>query len=335
MKRTHYTTALLGAIIFMYTAMIQAGPLHDAVKAGDLEKVKAAVTTGWNVNETFDGLTPLCYAAMEGNYEIVKYLVEHGSDAKFKDSDKQTVLMCTGEINFDKIVPFLVQHGADINARSKTGSTELHYESFGVLPNTVKVLIQNGADVKIKDNYGETALHRATLNSHYVIHGYDKNKSYARSDNEETIKLLLDAGADINARDNEGKTPLHNAAGAANVKVTEYLISRGADVNAKDNKGITPISYPLYIDGYKWVDRGLLIIQMLYEHKAEINVQNIYGNTPLHLSSERKECLKISKYLFLHGARTDVKNKDGETPYSFAVKNSNDSLVEFFNSQKK
>ncbi len=66
-------------VVFVFMAVVMslpltaamAAPLHDAIKAGDLEKVKDLVSKGADVNaKNADGLRPLQGAAFWGNERL-------------------------------------------------------------------------------------------------------------------------------------------------------------------------------------------------------------------------------------------------------------------------
>lgn len=56
-----------------------AGPLHEAVGAGDVDQVQRLIDDGEDFNETDQrGNTPLHVAAKMGNSEIAELLIERG-----------------------------------------------------------------------------------------------------------------------------------------------------------------------------------------------------------------------------------------------------------------
>lgn len=65
-------------------------PLGNAIIKGDIETVKKFIEYGVNVNESFNGITPLMLAARSNKAEIVKLLLEKGADADLKDEKGNT-----------------------------------------------------------------------------------------------------------------------------------------------------------------------------------------------------------------------------------------------------
>ena len=72
-------------IIFVLTVLglaapAFAGPLHDAARDGDLEKVRALIDEGAVIDEQSNrGETPLILATLEGQKEVVELLIDKGA----------------------------------------------------------------------------------------------------------------------------------------------------------------------------------------------------------------------------------------------------------------
>ena len=60
-------------------------PIGNAIIKGDIETVKKFIQYGVNVNEYFNGITPLMLAARSNKVDIVKLLLAKGADAGLKD----------------------------------------------------------------------------------------------------------------------------------------------------------------------------------------------------------------------------------------------------------
>lgn len=60
-------------------------PLCNAIIKGDMETVKKFVEYGSDVNENFNGITPLMLAARYNRVEIIKYLLDNGAKLNTMD----------------------------------------------------------------------------------------------------------------------------------------------------------------------------------------------------------------------------------------------------------
>ena len=112
--------------------------IHEAVINRDIEAVKQHLAAGTNVDEK-DGVgwTPLHYAAVEGNKEVVELLITKGADVNAKDD--------------------------------QSGETPLHFAAFSGHKEIVELLIAKGADVNAKDDDGKTPLDSAIRRKHSEI----------------------------------------------------------------------------------------------------------------------------------------------------------------------
>ena len=70
--------------------VFEVTPIGNAIIKGDIETVKKFIEYGVNVNEYFNGMTPLMLAARSNQVDIVKLLLEKGADASLKDQRGNT-----------------------------------------------------------------------------------------------------------------------------------------------------------------------------------------------------------------------------------------------------
>jgi len=115
-----------------------------------------------------DGKTPLISAALYGDTEAVRRLLDNGANVKARDAFGRTPLIaatatwkgpmdCTIEI-----VRLLLDRGADVNAQNKKGRTALMevvaHRDFTRQQELIELLLSRGADPNLKDAIGSTAL---------------------------------------------------------------------------------------------------------------------------------------------------------------------------------
>ena len=102
-------------------------PFHRAVEEGQFEVVKLLIDHGVNMESRneFDN-TPIITAAFKGELEIVKLLLEQGIDINSKGGKGYSMLhFAVEDFNFE-IVEFLLEKGANVNARTGKNNTPLH-----------------------------------------------------------------------------------------------------------------------------------------------------------------------------------------------------------------
>lgn len=169
-------------------------------------------------------------------------------------------------------------------------------------------LESNSNSVNVKNLSGETALFQAIKNN-----------------NIKAVDALLMDGAFVNIKNLEGMTPLIYAViYAKNSKIIESLIELGnADVNLPDNTGKTALHYAVE---HK---KDFAILKLL-KNKANIDAQDLAGETPLMDALSKPNNFKIVNLLMKNQPNLNLVNNWNETLFHFAVKNQGyEELVQY------
>src|SRR5207253_2386495 len=103
--------------------------LHHAAVHGNSDTIRHLIEAGVQINvyDEVQHATPLQYAASSGDLRSVQYLVDAGADLEAVDNDGQTVLMTASLGDSLPIVKYLVGSGANVNSKNDDDSTPLHY----------------------------------------------------------------------------------------------------------------------------------------------------------------------------------------------------------------
>nr|XP_027206199.1 protein fem-1 homolog B-like [Dermatophagoides pteronyssinus] len=105
-----------------------------------------------------------------------------------------------------------------------------------------------------------------------------------------------------------------------------FLLKSGADPNTISSTGSTPIRLCCGISENLSQDERIILLELLLNHKADINKPNILRNTPLMLASYNGQ-EKIVKFLLDNGANPNQAAYCGGTPLHFAVEIGNISII--------
>jgi ankyrin repeat protein len=200
-------------------------PLMIAASTGRIPVVEALLRGGAKLDAWCIFGTPLTFAAMTGQAEAARFLMDRKADVAAKRPDGITVLMMAARSGAPEIVRDLLARNVDVNAKDADGATALIYAAREGDIQAGRALLDGGAAVNAADNHRRTALSYASVNGH-----------------AEFVKLLIEKNAGVNARDQRGRTPLLLTAGYGDhPAVIRALLDGGADVHATDAKQQTAL----------------------------------------------------------------------------------------------
>ena len=240
--------------------------------------------------------TALHCAVCEGNLATVELLLQYNANINALDKEDQTPLACAVENKAVEIVRYLISKGAFVNTVNLNGNTPLMYS---VSSEMTQILLEAGAyetiDHRSKDYISGTALHSAVCNGNLAI-----------------IRLLLDYRANINALDEDGRTPLAWAIIKSKIEVVQFLILKGARVDTVNVRGNTPLIH----------SKSTEISRFLLEAGADGIIDHLSNyadvGTALHCAAKNGNCTTVA-LLLEHKANINIRDKDGRTPLACAV----------------
>jgi ankyrin repeat protein len=241
------------------------------------------------------GLTPLVFAAREGDLETVKVLLDAG---------------------------------ADVNQTTEYGWTPLLVASNNRNYKVGAYLLEKGANPNIANKGGWTPLYLATDNRN--IEGGDYPVPKPDMDHLEYITLLLDKGADPNMQVKEntlsrtiftmqwffepGATAFVRAAQSSDTALMKLLLARGADPKIATAFGDTALTVA---GGIGWVEgvtyersakENVEAVRMLLDLGLDPNAANRDGRTAV-MGAAHKGRNEVIQLLVDRGARIDARDK--------------------------
>ncbi|XP_048255146.1 serine/threonine-protein phosphatase 6 regulatory ankyrin repeat subunit B-like [Haliotis rufescens] len=195
-------------------------PLHVAVKSSSVECLNILLEANAMVDVVnADKQTPLI-CSNQTHTDIVKALVEAGSDINHADRNGRTGMHIAAKCGDVDTVRYLCKKGVDINATDIHGQTSLMLVALYEEVDILKLLCEMGARLDIRDNAGETVLHKTV---------------WTEVDAAEKLLYLLEGqNVPIDALDNRGRTALFPAVEFGDV---ELLCQKGFDLQTRDIHG--------------------------------------------------------------------------------------------------
>lgn len=274
-------------------------PLSDAARLnkGDAVKILLAAKADVDARDNA-GNTPLHHASWTGSEKIASLLLDAGASVDATNHNLSTPLLLACVNGHDDVVRVLLAHKADPNLISRpdqnyTPGPPVLFAASRNDPAIVQMLLEAGANPNGDTNtpwhpiFSTLRDNGATNLALLLQHGADPNaQNYEHltplflTINPELVHLLIDHKADLNARDPLGETPIMRVTGEAATNFTKTLLDAGAKTDLQDTNGNTALHYAVY-----HVDTESLVA--LLEHKANPNIQNESGFTPLDLAKSR------------------------------------------------
>jgi ankyrin repeat protein len=208
---------------------------------------------------------PLAGAVVNGQLEVVKFLLQTDIDINAKDEKEDTALFLAIALGNADIMRMLIEAGAtmiDVN----------HVKA-------VKELFQCASDPS-RVNGIECLLEAGVCPDHLNMDEQSPLFCAATTGDARGVKLLIEAGANIERRDLKQNTPLVVACLHDNVEAASILIEAGADTTVKDTRGQSVLFQSFY-------KASLEVVQLLVNNGATINSTHLWGYTPLFAALER------------------------------------------------
>ena len=321
--------------------------LMTCSRTGSVEAVKSLLAHGAdpNVREPWRWQTALMWTIAGKHSQIAGVLVERRADIHARTRGGFTPLMFAAQQGDVESARILVAAGADVNDVTEEYGSALMVAAAGAHEELAMFLLEQGADPNVADDRGITALHHAVQKGLSALTGvrYDQYR-VAPSNLPELVQALLAKGADPNARikqplkmreeitifDMSGATPFFLAAVATDAPVMRLLAASGADPRLAVEENNTPLmaaargacpgecaSQGQYLRNPEWERDALEAVKAAVEQGADLNAVNQTGRTAMHIAAFTGAD-SIVQYLADQGAKVDVPNESGETPWTMA-----------------
>lgn len=310
-------------------------PLHCAIKQQRSLAVRALIKAKVDLGcQDKDGKTPLHLAAEMGSSSSLHWLLEAGASPNVLDNDGNSPLMQVLSSPFLEnnpnlifsIVNALLSAKADPNILNKKGQSAFELAIENGLIDVILQLRDNKAVVNInaQDENGNTLLMRILSNLNIV-------QTPALPI---LLNFLMSEEVDTTTQNKQGRTAVAMAVdlvikGKISLTTLMPLLLYKNTMNVPLNKEGTTVLMKILTDNY-WDDQrfsrfaesaaGKAMITTLLSANPDLNVQNVAGQTVLHIMANEVDMDLLPLFLEKKVA-LDIPDNEGNTPLMLAIYN--------------
>src|SRR5487761_12996 len=252
------------------------------------------------------GSTPLMYAALYGDADAVRLLLDSGADPNVRNEAGASALMwAVDELEKTRL---LLERGAEVNARSDDGRTALSIAAgrVGSLA-VVRLLLDSGADPSVRSPSYKGPL--------------TPLREAADVGDQAVVRLLIERGADAKGA---GPLPLIAALHANDARCVDLLIP-SAD-RATLSMALASLGPP---NGNPAAFGNAKLIQRLLDQGADVNARGRDGRSILmYLANSDSLPLESVTTLIERGADTNTATEAGQSALDFALQRGQTPIVD-------
>ena len=245
--------------------------LFDFIKNHQYDKLINIIKTDDKIdlNEIDEsGLYLIQYAILFRQKDLVALLISKGCKLDILDSDGRSIFYVPIKFGYNEIVKLLINFSNVVvgipllEMQDNKQNIPIHYAIMFNKYDIIEEILHSDSNINFKDIDGNTALHLLVKN--------------IKSDKIYILKNMIAKKIGINHINKLGQNALHIAIDNGNYDVAKILLDANININTETiDDHLTPLIIAT-------IRNDIKLCQLLLEYKADINYQDIYGNTVLN-----------------------------------------------------
>lgn len=201
--------------------------LHRACLLNDDTQVKKHLLKVDNNSHDSSHRYPIHLATVNGNFAIIKLLIDNGANPNVQDNEGNTPLIKSIECGHEHLVKFFLSNGADPNISDMDNNSSLHWALMTESIIAIDALLSSKkCDLSLRNNKDETCLHLAVR---------------CPLINTLTFESMIRSGSDLDAKDQLGLTVI-DIAQACNNKVAINALDRCEKLDTRLKESASKLS---------------------------------------------------------------------------------------------
>ena len=310
-RRDHYKIErLYEEMVYKVNTLTE---LHRCNWGNDSEKaVELVLNDGLDINTpALCNRTPLLWASLSSSGEFVETLIDLGADVNAqRTDDKVTPLILAAHWNNYMAIHLLLERGGNalINTQKDIGHSPLGEAARRGFCNVAELLIEKGSNVNLRNKKGKTPLYFAVENK-----------------DEQLIRLLLKNKADVSMRykDSNSTERIYLVRGKEEGKpVWLYVLVNkhvlGLFLKKTQGGSLDVADFGAVLRSGHGQDPPVDITDNIIQDSDAL-LQEISGETVLHIACMKKERPDVIDLLVQAGADVNAQAADGFTPLHIAA----------------
>jgi ankyrin repeat protein len=259
--------------------------LFDLIKNHQYDKIITIIKSDDKIelNDIDEsGLYLIQYAILFRQKDLVALLISKGCKLDVLDSDGRSIFYVPIKFGYNEIVRLLINFSNVVvgipllEMQDNKLNIPIHYAIMFNKYDIIEEILYTNSNINFKDEDGNTALHLLVKN--------------IKTDKLSILKALIDKKIGINHINKLGQNALHIATDNGNYEVAKMLLEANININTETiDDHLTPLIIAT-------IRNDIKLCELLLNHKADINYQDIYGNSVLNHAIFNKSKQLIELY---------------------------------------